>query len=411
MTDVEKKRKFIINIVYYAIIAAIGFLALRYAMGVFFPVVFAFVTAALLQRPKNFIVKKTFFKSGFASAVCVFGLILIVLALFVLIGVRAAEEVKGFINYIALQFQNIDVLVNTVEDSIMAFIMKLPDFISENVSESISAVFTQLREMLAGTNNELATQITDGLGGSFNLSWITTPLSGVLTTAKEIPSIIIAVVITLVATCFMTSEYDNVKHFIVLQFPEEKRKDLRRAKSLLKSSLSKMCRAYLLIMLITFVEVFTGFTILKLIGVFQSNYILILAVVTSIVDIVPMLGTGTIILPWTAYSLIVGNYGLAIGLIILYAVITVIRQIIEPKLVAGQLGLSPIVTIFALYFGLKFLGFMGIFIAPMLIIMLKLLNDEGIISIWRSPTREKAKAEAKAAESEKKEKSADEKSQ
>ena len=69
-----------------------------------------------------------------------------------------------------------------------------------------------------------------------------------------------------------------------------------------------------------------------------------------------MLGTGTILLPWAAYSLIVGNYGLAIGLIVLYAVITVIRQIVEPKLVAGQLGLSPVVTVTALYLGLKIFG-------------------------------------------------------
>lgn len=410
MTDVEKRRKFIINIAYYAIIIALGFLAVRYALGVCFPIVFSFLVATLLQRPKNFIVKKTFFKGGFASAICVFGLIFVILALIVLIGVRAVEEIKNFIDYVVMQFSNVDVIVNNIEDSVMAFVGRLPDFISENVTDSIATLFTQIREFLAGTSNELTSQVADGLGGVFSLSWITTPISGVISTASKIPSIIIAVVITLVASCFMTAEYDKVKSFIVLQFPEEKRKDLSRAKTLLKSSLAKMGKAYLLIMLITFVEMFIGLTVLRLIGVFQSNYIVFIAIATAIVDIVPMLGTGTIILPWALYSLIVGNFGMAIGLIVIYAAITVIRQIIEPKFVAGQLGLSPIITIFALYLGLKIFGFLGIFIAPMLIIMLKLLNDEGIIKLWRSSARVKAEAAAKQ-EKEKTEETEEEKEQ
>ena len=116
---------------------------------------------------------------------------------------------------------------------------------------------------------------------------------------------------------------------------------------------------------------------------------------------IPVLGTGTILIPWAAYSLIVGNYALAIGLAIIYAVITVIRQIVEPKLVAGQLGLSPVVTITSLYLGLKIFGVLGMIIAPILVTMLKVLNDEGIIHIWKSSKAEaeeieKAEAEKKA---------------
>lgn len=394
MTDVEKKRKFIINIIYYAILIALAFFALRYAMGVCAPIVFAFIVAVVLQKPKNFLVRKTFLKSGFSSAICVFGFIFIFIALFAVIGVRIAEEIRGFIDYIVLQFQNIDVLINTIEDSVLATIGRMPNFISENVSDSVAAFFTQLREFIAGRNTELSNQISSGIGSSFSLSWITGPLSGVISTARQIPSAIIAIVISLVAACFMTSEYDKVKEFFVLQFPKEKRADLSRAKNILKSSLTKMGKAYLLIMLITFVELFVGLSVLKLIGIFQSSYIVIIAVVCAIVDIVPMLGTGTILLPWTVYSLIVGNYAMAIGLIVIYAVITVIRQIIEPKLVAGQLGLSPVVTISAMYIGLQLFGFLGLLGAPLLIIMLKLLNDEGIIRLWKSPTREKALAEA-----------------
>ena len=397
MTDVERTRKSIINVAFYAMLLALGYLFYKYAFGVCFPIIFAFGIAVILQKPKNFIVNKTFLKKGFASTVCVFGLLLAAVAVMVLIGVRAAEEVKGFINYVALQFQNIDSVINTVETAVLGFVGRLPGFISENITESVSSIFTQLREFIAGTSTQLPEQIT-GLSGSFNLSWITTPITGVISTASRIPSILISIVVTVVCACFMTADYDIISNFIYCQFPKEKRKDVTRAKQLLKLNLGKMAKAYALIVLVTFTEVFIGLTVLQLVGVFQSSYIAVIAVVTAIVDIIPVLGTGTIVLPWAAYSLIVGDYGMAIGLLILYATVTVIRQIIEPKLVAGQLGLPPFVTLIAMYLGLKIFGVLGVFVLPIVIIMLKLLNDEGIINLWRSPSRVRAEEDLKLSE-------------
>lgn len=397
MSDVERKRKWIINALYYALLGVLFFLAVRYAVGVAFPIIFAFVLAALLQKPKNFIMKKTPLKKGTASAICVFGLILVIAAIISLIGVRAVNEIKGFIEYLTVQFENIDSVVNTLENSIIGFIGKLPEFISDTLKENITALFTQLREYIAGTSSELPEKVTSGLSG-FSFSWIKTPISGVISTAKQIPSVLIAVVISIVCTCFLTADFDTVKNFIRCQFPAERQKDLSRARTLLRTSLGKMGKAYLLIMLITFAELFLGLSVLKLLGIYQMGYIVIVSIVTAIIDIVPVLGTGTVLIPWALYSLIVGDFGMAIGLVVIYAVITVIRQIIEPKLVAGQLGLPPFVTLIAMYFGLKIFGFLGIFILPLVIIMLKLLNDEGIIKLWKSPSAVSAQPEKESTE-------------
>ena len=386
MADTDKKRKLIINVAFYAMLLVLGFLFYKYAFGVCFPIMFAFFVAVILQRPKNFVIKKTPIKKGFASTLCVFALMLIAAAVVVLIGVRATEEIKGFIDYITVQFSNLDTIVNTVETFILSTIGKLPEFISETATESITALFTQLREFIAGTNTELPEQI-GGLSEKINLSWIATPITGVLSTATRIPSIIISIVVTIVLACFMTADYDLIVRFVYCQFPKEKRKDLTRAKQLLKMNLGKMAKAYALIMLVTFTEVFIGLTILKMIGLFNSSYIAVIAVVTAIVDVIPVLGTGTIVLPWAAYSFITGNIGMGIGLLVLYATVTVIRQIVEPKLVAGQLGLPPFVTLIAMYLGLKIIGVLGVFILPIIAIMLKLLNDEGIIDLWKSPTK------------------------
>lgn len=401
MQVVEKRRQTIINFIYFGIIIAIAVLALRYAMGICMPFIIAFLVAAVLQKPKNFLVRKTPLKKGAASAICVL-LALVIIALVVsLIGARVFDEIKGFIDYLVQQFKDLEALIDKVEGWLSGIIASLPEFLEKSLAESSEKLFSKLREAVSGESAELTQQITSGIAGKFNMSWISTPISGVISTARQLPNVFVSVIITIVSCCFLTSDFDSVMGFIKLQFPEKRRNDLTRAKAILKDSLGKMGKAYLLIMFITFIEMGIGLTVLRLIGVFESNYIVLIAAATAIIDIVPLLGTGTVIFPWALYCLIMRDYGMAIGLVIIYVVISVIRQIIEPKLVAGQLGLSPIVTITAMYLGLKLFGFIGMFALPILIIMLKLLNDEGIVNLWKSKAKEeKMKADQEAENSE-----------
>ena len=145
-----------------------------------------------------------------------------------------------------------------------------------------------------------------------------------------------------------------------------------------------MIKAYCLIILITTFELTVGFYILKFVGVFDNPYIVFIAVAIAFIDIIPVLGTGTVLLPWAVISFIIGNVGLGIGLLVLYVIILVIRQIIEPKLVAGQVGLPPIATIIAMYIGSKTLGVLGFFILPFIVILVKVFNDAGLIHVFKS---------------------------
>ena len=399
MTDVERKRKAIINTVYYGMLILGAALAIRFGLGLFLPIILAFIFAALLQRPKNYLVKKTFLKKGAAAVLCVFFGISLVALLISLVGVRVAGEIKGFIDYIIIRLQDINSLVTAIETAVYSFIARLPDFIEGTLKESTEALFTGIREYLAGQTAEVPEQI-GSLGSLFNLSWITKPLSGVVSTASKVPSFLIAFLVSVITTCFMTADYDVITDFINAQLSEKRRDDFVRAKTLLKSSLGKMGKAYLLIMLVTFSEMLIGLSVLKLLGIFNSSYIVIISVATAVVDIIPVLGTGTVLIPWAIVCLIMSNYPMAIGLGILYGVITVIRQVVEPKLVAGQLGLPPFVTISAIYIGLKTMGVLGMFIAPVMVIMLKLLNDEGIIHLWKTSEKEE-KSKEEPAENEK----------
>ena len=400
MTGVERKREMIINFAYYAIILAIFYLFCKYALWLFLPIVIAFITALLLQRPVNAIARKTPIKKGIASVICVMLLLLIVVALVVGIGVSAANYLKDFIAYLGNLFEDTDHLILQLEDWSINLVRKLPSAVSTILAKNIRELFDGISTALSGEAQQqaaeaakAATDAANTAASSFNFdfSWIKTPLTSVISTAKQIPSILTSFLITLIASCFLTADFDTFKNFVKNQLSEKRRRDISRARSLLRNTFSKMLRAYALIILITFSEMLIGLTALKLIGVYKSSYIVIIAAITAIVDILPVLGTGTVIIPWAVYSLFKGQIGMAIGLIVIYIAISVIRQVIEPKLVAGQLGLPPFVTIIGMFVGLKLFGFLGMFIMPIMIIMIKLLNDEGIIHLWKTGEEKETK--------------------
>lgn len=369
MTKIEKRRRFIINTVYFAIILGLFYFFMRFAFWTCFPFILAFFIAMALQRPVNWITKKTPLKKGLVSGLAVLLALTAIMAVLALIGVRIVEELRGFISLITAKLDNLPVFLKQTEAWILENIHFLPDSIETMAANSIRELFHDLETGAA--NGRL----------NIDLSILSSPLSGVWNTAKQIPSIFLATLISIIACCFMTADYDRLVNF-KRQLPRERREALSASKQLLFSSMFKMLRAYLLIILITFVEMTIGLGILKLAGLYESSYILAIALLTAIVDILPVLGTGTVLIPWAVYSLCTGRVGFGIGLIVIYVAISVIRQIIEPKLVAGQLGLPPVVTIVGMYIGLQLFGFIGLFLVPLTLIMLKLLNDQNLIHLW-----------------------------
>ena len=131
-------------------------------------------------------------------------------------------------------------------------------------------------------------------------------------------------------------------------------------------------RAYCVLFAITLGELVIGFLILRV------RYVLLIALLVALLDFLPIFGVGTVLIPWAIISLIAGNTALGVGLAVLYVVITVIRQIIEPRVVGKSLGLHPILMLISLYAGLKLFGVIGVFAGPAVALCAKaLLTHEG----------------------------------
>jgi sporulation integral membrane protein YtvI len=296
-----------------------------------------------------------------------------VLSVFGLIVVWLGSEFKGFFRYFMIQLEDIPALIENIKGYLANILALLPE-----KAEVTALNFINEKLDTLATAPEMLIPESSGLDFSF----LSTPLLSIWNTAKQIPTTLVSVVVAIVSCCFMTSDFKSVKGLVLGFFGKETREKIVRAKRLLIPSLGKMIKAYLIIITITFCELSLGLSVLTFLKIYSGSYIFVIAALTAIIDIVPVLGTGTVLIPWALYNLIFGNYSLAIGLIVIYVCITVIRQVIEPKLVAAQLGIPAFLTIVSMFIGSQIFGVIGIFILPITIVMIKLLNDEEIINIF-----------------------------
>ena len=393
MDKIEKRRSFIINTVFVVIIVGLFYLAIKYALGIVWPFVVAFFLAMLLQRPVNFLSTKTPLKRGISSVIMVLFVLVIVGSILGLIIGRIVIELKGFFDYLLIKMEDAPAFV----DQIQAWLSDTFSFLPKSLHESIMTATENFLNRLMGIEAKASADAIKAESSGIDFSLLSSPLGAVWGTAKQIPMIAVGVLVCVVSCCFMTTDYRTLRDMILSQLSQERQSAVIRTKQVTFSTLGKMGKAYSIILFVTFMEMLLGLSFLKLIHVYNSGYIFAIAFITAIVDIIPVLGTGTILIPWALWSLFTGDVGLGIGLLVVYAIISVIRQVIEPKLVASQLGLPPFVTIMAMYIGSQLFGFVGLFLLPITIMLLKVLNDEGVIHIFKkkAPVVEEVNVSAK----------------
>ena len=377
---VAKRRDFLIDLVFVMAIIGLVYVFFKYCFVIAAPFLLSFFFAVILQRPLGWLDKKTKNKMhSFWSIVLVLLCVAIILGPVISIIAALFREIGNFISFLGEQLNDLPTFLVTLQNEILKAIKFLPDSIYTSVSESITQFFGNL------INDFDVSKL--GINMSSITSGLSNGISGVYSVVKNIPSILISVVIGIIAWILFTKDYKKVVKFIKLQLPDKHKNLLSETKKIFSSTILKMCRAYGLIMFITFCENFLGLTILNLIGVMKNSYVFVIAICIAVFDILPVAGSGGILIPWSLIALVSGNVGQCVGLLILYAVITVIRQYIEPKIVGDSLGVNPLVTLAGLYFGLKLFGFMGMFIVPICVMTLKAFHDAGRIHLYTPPER------------------------
>lgn len=165
---------------------------------------------------------------------------------------------------------------------------------------------------------------------------------------------------TMILSCyFAAGELPRLRERVELLLPQEARTWLHRVRQGLHQALGGWLRAQVKLMAVTFLTLTVGFLLLRV----DSPVLLALAV--SLLDALPVFGTGTVLIPWALVAMMTGDMGLGVGLLGLYGTAALLRNVLEPKVLGADLGLSPLVTLAAIYAGWRLLGLWGMIAFPL----------------------------------------------
>jgi sporulation integral membrane protein YtvI len=377
LTDKTQARKdFLINLLYFAaILAGIIFVA-RFALRALAPFIVAFIVAAILVP----LVRLLYFKvhlpkklTGVVLVILFYGTIGVLLSV---IEIKLYEFIRGFIADFPTYW------VNYINPAILSISSWLGE-IMERFHIKTEAVGVRPSDLISTLTGAI-TSIS---------SWVVGKMSSA---ALSVPEVIVKTIIGIVSTVLIVIDWDQTRNFLIKQLPERAATVAVSAWRTLCRMIFKFIKSYGFIMIITFVELTVGFLI---IGVKKAP---VVAVCIAVFDLLPIVGSGTVLIPWGIISLIRGDIRIGVGVLILYVIILIIRQIIEPKIVGDQVGLQPIVTLIGMVAGTAIFGGLGLIGLPVAVAVIKKMDDDGVINILKKDEKDiKAAEERRAAEAEK----------
>ena len=260
---------------------------------------------------------------------------------------------------------------------------------ANEISRSITDFFEHWEQHLAsvfgpGVAKTISAQFSaEDIGksvGNYLTGYIGPTINNILGFVKSLPRMVIFTVVLILGTYFISSDSEKVREFLKKLVPRSVKPYFRQVKNDMWGALLGYIRAQLILMAITFCECTVGFI---LIGGDIAGYALLLGIAIAIIDALPILGTGTVLIPWGIGAMVTGDVKLGLYLLALYGICLLVRQLLEPKILSGQIGLHPLATLISMYVGLRTIGFLGLILGPILVLILKNLADSGVFrSVW-----------------------------
>ncbi len=352
--DTYSKSRFITNIAYYSILVAIVVLFCKFLLPSLWPFIIAFAIASICNKPMRKIMEKVKLKPV-AMAITMILFYGIAFGFFGLIVVQLIRLLGALFDYLPkLYTSNIAPALYQAGDIIEGF------FVKYNIPTTFD--FDDISRELISSLGEFISKYSGSI-----ISWTSSGIS-------SIPSIFIKTVLTIVSSFYILSDYDHIMESIKKLIPEKYNVLLADVKEFMLGTVWKCGKSYLLILCMTCLELTIGLTLFRI----KNSFLVALAI--SICDIFPILGVGTVLGPWGFICLIIGKVGLGLELFALYIVITVIRNIVEPRIVGAQIDLTPIVALISVFVGTQVLGAAGLLLGPIMIGLLKYLVKKGHIS-------------------------------
>lgn len=332
------------------IIFTILSLFLAFKLAIFYiPFLIAFIISLLIEPIIKLIAKITNFTRKTSAVITLLIVFIIIISLLILGITSLISEASNMLTGFNLQ---------NIQDKILNIINKV-DLSKIKISE-------ETQNIIQNTLIEILNKVSQILKNNLN---------NILLSVKNLPKIMIYVGISIVATYFVCTDkiyiLDQIEHHLPRKWVNTMGKHVRE----IISSLGSFLKAEAILIIISFVIVLIGLYIFKMMGL-NIEYPFLIALGIGFVDALPILGSGTVMIPWAVISGINGDIKLGVLLIILYAITIIVKQLLEPKIVSNHIGIHPIFTLIAMYTGFKMIGIIGMFLGPIILIILKNIFGE-----------------------------------
>ncbi|MBT2692865.1 sporulation integral membrane protein YtvI [Bacillus sp. ISL-55] len=346
-------------------IVVAGALALFFVSKVTYPFIIGFLIAFMMNPLVNFF--QTRAKMPRSLAVLI-SLVLIMLVFAGLITLLVVEIASGA-----------EYLAKVVPDHLVTLI----DYIEHLFAAQLIPLYNQLTGMFQSLESGQQDTIMDNIQnvgatiGTTTGNFIKDFFEKIPNILSWFPNAATVLIFSLLGTFFISKDWYRLSAMGTRFLPNRARTSSKTVFDDLKKALFGFVRAQATLVSITTVIILIGLLILRV------DYAITIALVTGIVDIIPYLGTGAVFVPWIIYEAIAGEMSTAIGLGVLYVVVLVQRQIMEPKILSSSIGLDPLATLIALFVGFKTIGFIGLIVGPVILVIINTLQRANVFrDIW-----------------------------
>lgn len=322
-------------------------------MAIFYmPFLIAFIIALMIEPVIKYLMKKTKITRKMSS-------IIIFLIVFTIIIGIVTWGVISLISESTNLLQTLNLYIEKAYTQIQETIGKM-----QITKISISNNVLNLAE---NASKELLLKIS---------TWVSNFLTKLISIITSIPTIAIYTVITILSVYFICTDRIYMLDFMESHMPKRWIQKLGMHIKEITKRLGEYLKAEATLILVSFVISVIGLYIFKLVGM-NIKYPLLMALAIAFVDALPIFGSGSVMVPWAIMSALNGNIQLGVSIIILWIIMSIVRQILEPKIVSGKIGIHPIFTLIAMYTGFKIIGVMGMLVGPIVLIILKSIKVEG----------------------------------
>jgi len=336
MEYIEKASK----LIYYLAYAVLVYVLLKFGFVPLLPFIIAFLVASIAERPATRLSAKTGINKTVYSALIMLLLILVVIFSITFGAIRLYYEAKEF----ADELLSNDILIGKLIES--------KDNLSEIILNKLHVseeVYSNLKRPVDRAVDQISEYAVEKLGEVLERI-----VSSIITLA---PSWLLFVTITVISMFYIGCG-KSIDKSLNNVLTSKGVKKLHMIRNGIISTLFKYIRSYTVMFLITFAILFIGLSVIKI------KYSFMIALLVSVLDVLPVIGIGTVMIPWGIFDIIAGNPGEGFGILALFAVAVVIREVLEPRIIGKNLGMNPLLTLISMYVGFKMFGVVGIIVLP-----------------------------------------------